>query len=379
MGSSRNKIVAGVGVVVLIMLAIFVWRRSRIETTTTGEGNESTAGDGGVADRPDAQRAATVRDSGPPPPTRIAIPTAIDDAGASRQGTLFASATWGSQAGQLGHERQQEANAEGPMSIATDAQGNVYVLDNINHRLVRYDRDGHPVNTIPLTQGSPQDVAIGRDGTIAVLDRQDSENVAIIGPDGTPRGTMALSGRGIGESGGVTALMVDGNDIYVEREHGPLVRLGDTSGTADTTRPEIPGRPTRDGQSYINAGLIDQQAGRFYVNSVARDTGDHRWTKELQIQLVILSIVLLDTDRQGIIYTAVVGVPPGSEEAEGNHDVVGLMCLDPTDGHPIGQVALPPNTVPEESFRDMVVLDEGGVIYQHRDEHGVRLERYNCQ
>jgi hypothetical protein len=311
-------------------------------------------------------------------PAVVAIPTGADDGGAP-QGRVFATATWGSQLGQLGHERPQEANPEGPMSMTTDAQGNVYVLDQVNHRLVRYDRNGRAQQAIPLSQTAPQDVQIARNGNIAILDRHGDSNVTLMSPDGRTLGSLPITGTGLAEAGAATALMVDGDNVYVEREHGPLIRIGTTDGTPDSQREEIPGRPTRDGQSYISAGLVDQPTGRFYVNSVARDTGDHRWTRQLQVQLSLLGILLLDTDRQGVIYTAVVGVPQGAEEVEGNHDIIGLLCLDPTDGPPIGQTSLPPNTVPEESFRDMVVLDEGGILYQHRTDQGVTLERYNCQ
>ncbi len=382
MGSNRGRVGVLVAFAVLIVaLAFWFIRRGRGSEPPTEPvvaTGPSSAADASA--RADASR-ATARPSAPMSPNAPATPVPVALApsdGGPTQGREFANSPWGSQLGQLGHDRPQEANPEGPMSLTTDAQGNVWVLDQVNHRLVRYDRDGRAAQAVPLTQGAPQDVAIGRDGTVAVLDRHADQNVSVVGPDGTARGSLPLAGRGIPESGGVTGLLVDGNDVYVEREHGPLVRIGDLAGTVDTARPEIPGRPTRDGQSFLTAGLIDPAAGRFYVNSIARDTRDHRWTRELQIQFVLMSILLLDSDRAGTIYTAVLGTPPGSEETHGAHDVVALMCLDPTDGHPIGQTVLPPNTLPEETFRDFAVLDEGGVVYQVRDEHGVSLRRYNC-
>lgn len=382
MDSNRGRVGALVLVAALIAGFGLLWARCRGETDRSAQGSRSAAAltaDSGIESSgvaPNAPDAATSGPSSASPSTVVALPPP-GDAGATH-GRMFAAAPWGSQLGQLGHDRPQEANPEGPMSLASDSHGNVFVLDQVNHRLVRYDRDGHAAQAMPLTQGAPQDVAVGRDGSLAVLDRHADQNVVVVGPDGSPRGSLPIVGRGISEAGGVTGLMVDGNDVYVEREHGPLVRIGDLAGTADPARPEIPGRPTRDGQSYLTAGLIDRNAGRFYVNSIARDTGDHRWTRELQVQFTLMSILLLDSDRAGTIYTAILGMPPGAEEAQGAHDVVALLCLDPTDGHPIGQTVLPPNTLPEETFRDFSVLDEGGVIYQVRDEHGVSLRRYNC-
>jgi hypothetical protein len=47
----------------------------------------------------------------------------------------------------------------------------------------------------------------------------------------------------------------------------------DISGKADPERPEIPSRSTRDGRSYISAGIIDKQSGRVAVNAIDRQSG----------------------------------------------------------------------------------------------------------
>jgi len=56
-----------------------------------------------------------------------------------------------------------------------------------------------------------------------------------------------------------------------------------------------------------------------------------------------------------------------------------LHCLDPMTGEPNGGAVLPANTLPEESFRDLVVLDEGGVIQALRTETGVSYTRWDCE
>jgi hypothetical protein len=45
----------------------------------------------------------------------------------------------------------------------------------------------------------------------------------------------------------------------------------------------------------------------------------------------------------------------------------------------MGQADLIYSPMPEETFRDLVVLDEGGVIYQARTETGVTLRRADCR
>ena len=39
---------------------------------------------------------------------------------------------------------------------------------------------------------------------------------------------------------------------------------------------------------------------------------------------------------------------------------------------------LPVNTMPEETFRDLTVLDDGGVLYAIRSNDGVSYRRFDC-
>ena len=107
-----------------------------------------------------------------------------------------------------------------------------------------------------------------------------------------------------------TGVVVDGDNVYVERDHGPLVRIGSTNGTADGARTEIPGRPSRDGRLYLSGGITDPDQGRYWVNVTDRATGMHRYTLALHSVLTLREMMLLDTDRAGTIYVAVMGLTP---------------------------------------------------------------------
>jgi hypothetical protein len=96
-------------------------------------------------------------------------------------------------------------------------------------------------------------------------------------------------------------------------------------------------------------------------------------TRELRLQAFVRAILLLDTDRAGTIYLATLVEQPDSSE------VVLLNCLEPLKGVVVGSAVLPPNTLPEETFRDFTVLDEGGVIYALRTEQGVSYLKYDCE
>lgn len=284
--------------------------------------------------------------------------------------TVF-KAAWGSGDSDLGHERPEEGAPLGPMSVAVDAKGRVMVLDSVNGRLVRRGPDGK-AEVMKIGLMDPQDMATAADGSTAVLDRYADKKVAVYDEAGDLRGEIPLQGEGVGDVGSVTGVFVDGDNVYVEREHGPLVQIGTTSGQPAEPRVEIPGRPSRDGLSFLKAGIVDAQEGRVYVASIDRATLTNRFTRELRLQAFVRSILLLDTDKAGTIYFAT------EIEQDGAPSVL-LQCLEPLKGMTTGAATLPVNTLPEESFRDFAVLDEGGVIYSLRTEQGVTYLQYDCE
>lgn len=258
------------------------------------------------------------------------------------------------------------------MSFAIGGRGDMYVLDQVNGRIARLDAGGAWQSTIPLDATTAQDIAVGEDGTVAVLDRFGGKDVTLFDDDGRKLGTLPLTGDGIEGAGEVTGIFVDGNDVYAEREHSALVKIGDTSGNPAAERSEIPGRPTRDGSAFISAGITDAEAGRTYVAANARPSEDHLFTREIQFEEGVLSLQLLDSDKKGTIYFA-------AETREGESETaVILVCLSLSDGTQRGSAILPANEMPEESFRDFVVLDAGGVVYAHRTEEGVSYTQYDC-
>jgi hypothetical protein len=287
---------------------------------------------------------------------------------------------WGNAADALGRERPSEGNASGPMSFLVDGKGRAWILDQVNGRIVRRDRSGAVERTFPIDRPNAQDLALGEDGSVAILDRYGDADVAIYDDAGNYAASLPLVGDGVESAGLVTGVVVEGTNVYAEVEHGVLVRVGDTSGNPAEPRETIPGRPSRDGTAYLKAGITDARTGRTYVIANDRPSGAHRFTRELRFEGFVPSIVLLDSDKAGTIYFAVeVG---GSESADGGGEeepVIVLACLDGATGEPKGSAELPANTLPEETLRDLAVLDGGGVVLSRRTEEGVRYERYDCE
>jgi hypothetical protein len=269
------------------------------------------------------------------------------------------------------------------MSFTVAQDGSVWVLDQLNHRLQHFSRDGQPLGARNLALLTPQDLTMTRDGRLLVLDRAAEKTVAVINPDGTERGRIALEGAGVTQTGSVTGVFADGDNVYVERQHGPLVRVGDTNGQSAAERDEVPGRPTRDGRAWVTVGVTDLATGRMYINAVARPSREHMYTRELLLNTEVRHVLMLDSDRQGVVYIAVAMITrSGAVSADGGGGVeterVLLLCVDETTGRPTGQATLPANTSAEETMRDLVALDEGGVLYAVRSADGVEYRQYHC-
>lgn len=288
---------------------------------------------------------------------------------------VIASAAWGGNKNQIGREVPEEGNPEGPMSFTIAGDGSLVVLDQINGRLARYDKDGSRLADTRIDATYPQDVAIADDGTTAVLDRLKDKNITLLDQDGRVIGTLPLEGEAIGDTGGITGVFMDGDKVYVEREHGTLVEVGSTDGKPAEQPEELPGRPSRDGTLLLTAGITEAPSGRIFVSAINRSTRDHQFTRELRLEDSVLFLVLLDSDKLGTIYVAAVigepDPPPGDVRVQ-------LVCLEPSSGAPVGGALMPANTLADETFRDLVVLDDGGVVYAERTETGVTYRIYQC-
>lgn len=305
----------------------------------------------------------------------VAAPGPVSPGAEGPAGGVFARAAWGSGPGQLGRERPQEGNPEAPMSLTLDAEGRVVVLDQVNGRVVRFHRDGTS-DSVPLPLQAPQDVAVAKNGALVVIDRLVDKSVAIVEPGGKVLGELPLEGKGVAEAGGVTALVTDGDDVWVESEHAGLVRIGDANGAVDDKREEAPGRPTRDGRSWVNAAITDGPSGRVRVTLLDRATGAHRYTRELRVNTPVYAIVLLDSDAEGFLYLAVLTIP--DEQTPESARIV-LLVLDAGDGRPLARRDLPVGAGADETFREFAVRPDGTVVYAHREESGVTLREYRLR
>jgi hypothetical protein len=368
--ASKRRWGLSIGVLVVVGAVAWLVLRPAPGGIERLDGDEAAL-DGGLA----AKTVPTVRSS--PQATGAAPSDGGLPEAKTGPGQVVTEFGWGSGDGQLGKERPDEANPEGPMSLTVDAQGNAWVLDQVNGRLVKVDRSGKVVGSVPVPLQAPQDVVMTKDGKALVIDRLVDKAVAVLGPDGKQLGELKLEGKGLEEGGAATGVFTEGDDVFVEREHGDSVLLGNTKGEPNKDRPEVPGRPAGDGRTYLTAGIVDGPSGVVMVTAIERESRAHRFTRQLALGGPVVALNALDADRSGIIYLGVVTEQAGSTP-EALQFGITLLCLDPLDGRPLGQSRFAANSMPEETFRELTVLPEGGVMFLERTASGARLVKYGC-
>lgn len=343
---------------VLVVLAAgggyLAYSHSRADSPTGGEPNAASSGSPSLT-----ARAADV------PVTVIATASASSTPapeGATQE------LPFGDGADALGRGTTPDGRSIAPASFLAEGD-KLLVLDQEKSRLFRSDG-----KSIPLPGKRADDIARGADGSLAVLDRLDAKDVAMLDANGHLRGRLPLEGAGIDDPKDVSRVIVSGNDVMVERNGGgPLLLLGSTDGTPAAERTEIPGMPTRDGSSLVSAGITSEDDGRGWVTMADRE-GVHRWTRELHFPAVLSAVAFLDSDGPptGAVWTVMLA---GSTPAD---YINWAVCLDAATGAVRGSYNLTVEDPPWESFRDFAVKDDGTLLAASRTDRGVTYAGYRC-
>jgi len=300
----------------------------------------------------------------------IASPTATASAG-----TVVIHGGYGSAPTEFGRRRDPESNPEAPMAVAAGPGGQLAVVDQVNRRISRY-KDGKLVGTVSIGGDTVQDIAFARDGKMLVLDRLVDGNVQVYGSDGKLANEVSLAGKGVTEGGGITGLFSDDDGIYVERDHDSVVRIADASGKSDPNRPELPGRPSRDGHLLLSAQIADAANGDVLVSATDRASGQPAWQQPIHLGIPIIHIITLDSDAAGFAYLA---VDVGHETTSAPFRIVDeriLVARLGSGGAPRGMLSLPPLPTADESFRPITVDDDGSVYVMTAGDNGLAVTRY---
>lgn len=101
-----------------------------------------------------SKRSALTRPAGEP--TAMALRARADLSFDSAE--VLARASWGAGEDQLG--KRDEASQPGPMSLTVAADGAIYVLDQVNERVVPFDAQGARGAAIPIRSATAEDLVV---------------------------------------------------------------------------------------------------------------------------------------------------------------------------------------------------------------------------
>lgn len=358
---SRARAIAAASAFVLLAFGALVLVQSR------SAGPAATAGSGEAGVRSSTAVGAAVEG---PPPGMTAAPVA-DARDAALSGTPNARFGWGSGPGNIGKPGAGEGHGETPFRLGVGADGTAYLLDGENGRVVRVLADGGAASDVRLPVKDPLDVAVTKDGDLALLSRTErGGRVTVAGPDGRPRAALDVPEDVAGKA---RSVVVVGKDVYVESRSGEHRRVGDVSGVVDPSPAIAPGSPTRDGRAFVTAILPSPESTEVHVFVIDRATKLQRWSRLVRPALAVEGIVLADTDASGEVYLLVTGPP-----RNGGQDVrAELLCLGAEHGEVVGSVMLAVD-VGAEAITDAKALDAGGIVFTVASRSGLRVERQDC-
>ena len=171
---------------------------------------------------------------------------------------LLFTARWGGDAG-LEIAGGKDSPVRGPTSVALDPLGNIWILDNLQDRLVGFDDKGTQIGITPLSPGHRDDLAIGPDGSFALLSMH-IRQIEILDRDGRPQGFFKLSPL-LAPLGRISLP----GELEIENAHGESFRLG----TADHPRPV---KQVLFGRRFECGIRVDNGKARLYTQDSATGT-----------------------------------------------------------------------------------------------------------
>jgi hypothetical protein len=290
---------------------------------------------------------------------------------------------WGSGSDELGRIIPQEASPEGPMSFVIDSSGNILVLDQLNKRIQVYDKNGKHIKTIPIPAATFTDIAIGASGNLFLLDRYVYEMVALIDDKGNILKKIELIGEYITGTGSISEINSREDGLWVVVGNS-MVRICDASGEPYKNRQIAPGRFSQDDKSLLRTKVIGEITATVSRNTLTKSSTDTynisgKDTYTIYFDIPILSIRMVDTDKNGNIYLGVELLEESIAEGppysiENSHEIV--VVLD-SNGNEKKRIYMPVSREAEDVNRSHRVTPDGSIYQLVIEEEGATMWRYS--
>ena len=282
---------------------------------------------------------------------------------------VLAVASWGDGPTELGRAHPSQANPEAPMSLAVDAFGNVFVLDQVNARVQVFDAHGGAPTAIKIPSRTAQDLVVDPAGGLVLLDRLVDRALIFVDGSGLEKKRVPLVGSGVQEGGAVTALFALADGFWVETEHTNLVRVALPNGDADPARPTLEGRRPNVGGPLLRAA---RDPNGFAIVSAIGSGG---FLVRVPFKAPVMELDALDADAAGNVYVAAhlareLPVAPFALY-DATVEVVALNA----GGSELGRFEVPAPYADDEQFKPIVVGKDGAVYHLEVGASAATLRR----
>lgn len=145
-----------------------------------------------------------------------------------------------------------EADSEGPKAFAVKPDGGVFVLDQVNARVIELASTGLFLRTLDLPGRTFDDIEQYEGWALLALDRLVEKSLLVIDVNGVYLTEIDLEGRGIERAGSITALLPRSDGVWLEVKHRYSVKVLDQD-LQPCERHILLGRPAGRGQSLHGA------------------------------------------------------------------------------------------------------------------------------
>ena len=301
---------------------------------------------------------------------------------------LFYELGWGGSEREVGRLDGHEAASEGPMSFyVTQGGERLYVLDQVNMRVVRHDvhagqaghaeqagQAGHPGTEDSIVEyylpgDTFQDLLVTGDGHIIVMDRLVRTSLLIFSPDGSILDEIGLLGSEIPKGGGITGLFEWDEEIWVEYGHLYNVRVLDRQ-LLPCRRSVVPGRHFR-WPLTVNARLDGMGGVEIWLDELWSGVALSR--RELFMDHDINRIIWLESDEKDRIHIMfhLLEFEPTRPWGVVHESTAGVVLDE--NLNILSEFASPFSIVEHEQFREFQVTGDGNTYQMAFVPEGVKF------
>jgi hypothetical protein len=275
---------------------------------------------------------------------------------------------YGARANELGGEVPPEGLAECPGAVSVAEDGTMYILDQINERIVKM-HDGRENELIDLPARTFFDLSIAPDGTLVLLDKFVGESIALVDPTGQkPSRELSVRNKYLEEPGAISGVYARADGVWIEQDNQLMVQIADQDGKATLRRQN--GRFSRDGSRLLRAGIVNPRAIAIWQQPVV---GGPAIETEVPFDTDVDYITQVATDANNHLFlvVALVDEPAPGQTRNAHTEVV---VLD-RGGHEQARTTLPARDESWLQGRAYEVSADGSLYHLSCGPHSATMWR----